>query len=59
MIDWLRTHLRVGPFFSLRSDARGDSKGGCHGRKHGDENVQYFTPKLFVFHDFLKLRIEN
>ena len=32
------------------SDARGDSKGGGNGGQYGDEDVQDFAPKLFVFH---------
>ena len=34
----------------LYSHTRRDSKGGCHGGKDGNENVQDFTPNLFVFH---------
>ena len=37
-------------FAKLHPDARSHSKGGCHGREDGDEDVQDFTPKLFVFH---------
>ena len=59
MISWLGTHLRVGPFFCipipLHSDAGSDSKGGCHGGQNGDKDIQYFTPKLFVFHSLFEL----
>ena len=36
--------------FGLHSDAGGHSEGSSDGGKHGDENVEDFTPKLLVFH---------
>ena len=36
-------------------DARGHSKASCHGSQDGDEDVQDFTPKLFVFHSLFEL----
>ena len=40
----------IPPFLVHHSDARGDSKGGGNGGEYGDEDVQDFAPKLFVFH---------
>ena len=37
-------------FLLLHSDARGHSKGGRHGGKDGDENVQNFLDKFFLVH---------
>ena len=37
----------------LDTYAGGDSEGGCNGGEYGDENVEHFAPKRFVFHDFL------
>ena len=45
------------PLFYLYPDARGHSKGSCNGREYGDENVQDFTPKLFVYHDRLSFKL--
>ena len=40
-----------GNFFLVHHpDARGHTKGGGDGGQHSDENVQDFTPELFVFH---------
>ena len=46
--------------FSLlvhHSDARGDSKGGGNGGQYGDEDVQDFAPKLFVFHSLFSFLV--
>ena len=39
---------------SLLADvhAAGDAEGGGDGGEHGDDDVQDFTPELFVFHVF-------
>jgi hypothetical protein len=37
----------------LDTDAGGDSEGGSNSGEYGDEDVEHFAPKRFVFHDFL------
>ena len=37
----------------LDTYAGGDSEGGSNSGEYGDEDVEHFAPKRFVFHDFL------
>ena len=44
--------MKLASFFCLHPYARGGSQSGDNGRKHGDDDVEYFTPK-FLVHGFL------
>ena len=39
-------------FFGLYAHARGHPEGSGNGGKHGDYDVEDFTPKVFVSHFF-------
>ena len=41
LLKWLK-------FRNLHPDARGRSQGGHNSRQYGDDDVQYFTPKIFI-----------
>ena len=52
---WPKT-LPILSFFSvlrLYADARGYTKGGGNGGKHGDDDVEDLSPDVLVFHFFL------
>ena len=40
-------------------DARSGGESRCDSGKYRDEDVQDFTPKCFVFHDFKFLELRN
>ena len=44
--------MKLASFFCLHPYARGGSQSGHNGRKHGDDDVEYFTPKIFI-HGFM------
>ena len=57
-----RIHKKVNVFeilrfsalrFFLDSYTRGDAKGGGDSSEYRDDDVEDFTPKVFVFHKFL------
>ena len=50
---YLSRWYRVEGYSFLDTYAGGDSKGGSNSGEYGDEDVEHFAPKRFVFHDFL------